>query len=258
MKTTWLSIFTAAALTGVSSSATISVNFTDSDAENLASSELAGAPGVDTRVGNWNNVRAGKTGEAAGLVDSEGTVTGVGISFSSDLGGWRTGSIGTDDGDGKLWRGYLDADSGSSILVSGLDPLLAYDVYIYFDGDNGSNWRVAEFTVNGITLAGEDSENTNWGAGQNTGRIYQQPVAGPNGNQPFTGDGSPNNSEGNYVKFANVSGDITISAVGGATTASGGVKRAPINGFQIVAVPEPSISVLVVLAGAGLLLRRRS
>ena len=59
------------------------------------------------------------------------------------------------------------------------------------------------------------------------------------------------------MKFANVSGDITIGAVGGAT-ASGGVKRAPINGFQIVAVPEPSISVLVVLAGAGLLLRRRS
>lgn len=60
-----------------------------------------------------------------------------------------------------------------------------YDVYVYFDGANENQWRTANYgMVGGASRNGvEDSENTNWGTGQNTSEVYQLPYT--NGNKPW-------------------------------------------------------------------------
>lgn len=71
----------------------------------------------------------------------------------------------------------------------------------------------------------------------------------------FTGTGVGNNSEGNYVVFTGITGtSFTLNAGGTAGTAL----RAPINGFQIIQVPEPTSALLVALGSLALLRRRRA
>lgn len=233
--------------------ATISVNFVDVvGVDSMAPSDLAGAPGAGTRVTNWNNIQAAANGAAAGLVYDSGAASATAVSFASDLGTWRNGFAAA-DGDSKMWKGYLDTANSTTVNVSGLSFVGSYDVVIYFDGDNGGQWRVGNYTIGATTLGGEDSENTNWGSGQNTGLVYQVPLAGSGGNASWPI--SPNNGEGNYVRFTGITGSsFTITAGGGA---SSDIPRAPINGFQIVGtVPEPATGILG-LGALGLGLRRR-
>src|SRR5690606_17365001 len=136
--------------------ATISVNFTADDIT-MAATDEAGAP--DVRAANWNNVPAGTAGAAAGLIDSDGSTTGAAIAFTSTLGGWRLSSLAAGAQDDLMWHGYLDADgTASTVTFTGLDSSTPYNVYVYFDGDNGGDWRVANFTIGATSLGGEDSE----------------------------------------------------------------------------------------------------
>jgi hypothetical protein len=156
-----------------------------------------------------------------------------------------------------MWKGYLDAAGvGSVVNVTGLEFTGTYDVYIYYDGSNGTAWRVANFSIGGVTDGGEDSENTNWTTGQNVNKLYQLPVPGTGGNLPF-GSGPTNNDEGNYIVLSGISGPaFTLTAIGGAN--SGTTPRAPINGFQIVqTIPEPSSIGLLSLGMASLVGCRR-
>jgi len=57
--------------------------------------------------------------------------------------------------------------------------------------------------------------------------------------------------EGHYLLISGLSGDLTITT----TNPAGG--RAPLAGFQIVEVPEPSSAALLGLGGLALILRRR-
>lgn len=237
---------------------TISINFTDNGSADstMSTSDVAGLPGVGTQVSNWNNANVnGNTGSASGLVDNTGSATGASVSWASDLGQWRLGhSVST--GDDRMWKGYLDVQASATVTVTGLPFVGTYDVYVYFDGDNGTAWRVANFAIGAVSDGGEDSEGANWGVAgeENQNKVYNLPVAGGPGNLVWPTSGG-NNDEGNYVKLSGISGSsFTLTATGGA---SANILRAPINGFQIVGVvPEPSTA-LFGLAGVAALLRRR-
>lgn len=250
-----------AAASGARAATAISINFTDNGSADstMSSSDVAGLPGADTQVANWNNANVnGTTGSASGLVDSTGSATGAGVSWTTDLGQWRLGHA-VSTGDDRMWKGYMDVQASATVVVTGLSFVGSYDVYIYFDGDNGSAWRVANFAIGGISDGGEDSEGANWGAPgeENQNKVYNLPVAGGPGNLVWPTAGG-NNDEGNYVKLSGITGSsFTLTATGGA---SANILRAPINGFQIVGtvVPEPSAALLGLVGLAGLLRRKRA
>lgn len=256
MKPATILPFLAAYLCGVASATTISINFTDAGSvdSTMLSTDIAGVAGTHTRVDNWNNVPGGN-GTTPGLIYSDGSASGASVQVSGSIGNWRITPLAPTGGDDRMWKGYTDFDGNTgTISITGLSLSGTYDVYVYFDGDNGSNWRVATYTLGSSSFSAEDSENTNWGAGQNTGKVYQHPVAGTGGNQ--TWPVSPNNNEGNYIVFTGVSGssfDLLVQGTGGST----GTRRAPVNGIQIVQIPEPSATVLAAVSGLFAFRRRR-
>ena len=254
----------------------ISVNFVGNAgaAGTMASTDVAGlptaqspVPGVNTFVPNWNNAPGDSAaGSTAGLINSVGSATVASVAWTSDLGGWSLGdtlSGANSTANRTMMKGYLDAATAGSVTVSGLtgtDFGNPYTVIVYFDGDNGAQWRVGSYTLGATTLGGEDSEGVNFNAGglaggnENPDGLFQLPVAGGVGNAVWPVAGG-NNNEGNYVVFTGVTGSsFTINMT---STAFGDIARAPINGFQIIAVPEPSVSFLGVFALAGVCFRRR-
>lgn len=250
---------------GPLAAATVSINFTDNGSADstMAPGDIAGVTGAATRVANWNNANvAGATGSASGLVFADGSSSGVSLSWTTNLGQWRLGHA-VENGDDRMWKGYLDAagsaadgSPAAAISIIGVPFVGTYDVYVYFDGENGTAWRMANYAIRGqgISALGEDSESTSWGAGQNAAKVYQLPAAGTGGNA--TWPISPNNNEGNYIVLSGVSGSSFILDAWGSTNT--GNLRAPINGIQIVGVvPEPASAVLAGLGGLCLLARRR-
>lgn len=247
----------AAGLSGLTqaSAGTLSVNFVDDPfVDAMLPTDVAGMDLPGVRVSNWNNVQAAPAGPVddppvAWVLDNGTPVPGFSLEFQTNLDRWRLpADLYVDEsspGDDKMWKGYLDVAGGSSgepgaiIEVSGIPFTGAYDLYIYFDGDNGGQWRKAVFEVSGpgipepLTEDGEDSENANWGTPgeENEAMVYQFPVPGGAGNNPWPIDG-PNNDEGNVIRFSGLTGSsFTLKAWGGDNA---GTPRAPINGFQIV------------------------
>jgi len=121
-----------------------------------------------------------------------------------------------------MMKGYLETKTTgtTTVTVAGL-PQAAYDVYVYVDGDNGTADRGAAYTVSGPAIVTTtvnllDAANTN-----------------------FTGTfARASDSTGNYVRFTIAATGFTLRAA--TTTPVSGVRRAPVNGIQIVPVaPEP-------------------
>ena len=251
-------LLTLAAMTSATSAATIGLNFQDNvnaaDSIMLAA-ETAGAPGVASS--NWNNLDTG-TGSGGSLEYADSTpVTGATVSWTTDLGAWHLYDgtpppVGNGD---RMWQGYLDAENSSTVTVSGLSFAGSYDVYVYFDGNNGGSSRSSNYAIGAMFASGEDSESTSWASGQNVDKVYQLPVAGGTSGGTFPVAG-PNGNEGNYVLLSGITGSsFTLAATPGATP---DINRAPINGIQIVeVVPEPSTTALLGLGGLALILRRR-
>lgn len=232
------------------------INF-GADIAALTSTDVAGHVAVEQD--HWNNA-SGASGSAFNLVDDSGVSNNVSVSWSAS----STFSIGgtPTNGDQTMMKGYLDNAGTTTVTVAGLGGSIdtdAYDVYVYFDGSNGASWRKGTYTINGVTLDGEDSESKDFITVTNA---FQLPVATGAGNGAYIErldywDTVANNDEGNFVVFHNVTGDsFTLTAVPGPNNSVG---RAPINGIQIVGVAVPTPAAMP--AGLGLMvlaaMRRR-
>lgn len=188
----------------------IGIDFAGNGTTAMSATENAGVVIAD----GWNNAAGATRSTPLALVDDAGAATGATVVWTADN-VWNT-PIADQAGNNRMMRGYLDTATGGSttVTVAGL-PTAAYDVYVYFDGDNGSGSRTGAYRISGAgitttTINGTDTANTNF-------------------TSAFT---QANNSAGNFVKFTITAGGFTLTATPGA--ASDGKPRAPVNGIQIV------------------------
>jgi beta-glucanase (GH16 family) len=109
----------------------------------------------------------------------------------------------------------------TTVSISGL-AAASYDVYVYADGDNGSDARTATYSISG--------------PGISTASVSVTDAANATFSGTFT---RAQNSTGNYARFTVSGSSFTISA----EATGSGVKRAPINGLQITpATPDFALS----------------
>jgi hypothetical protein len=206
-----------------------------------------GAAGV-LNTATWNNT-SGATGTANNLLaDVAGTPTPTAASANwTSAGTWASTGRGEENNTApagnnrNLMAGYLDTGNTSttSVTLTGL-PIVApaFDVYVYIQG--GVNGRGGNYTIGALT----DRHDVT--AAFNGTFLEDTNLAG-------TTAGS------NYIVFhalpAATGFTLTAQAV---DTGNGDTTlRAPINGIEIVAVPEPAMIGLAGLAGTMALRRRR-
>lgn len=192
--------------------ATISIDWANNQGSGgptpvMGATEVAGV----VPVSNWNSFpTTGSGGPQSNLINDLGANSGASVSWTANN-TWSTPITDT-PGDNRMMRGYLDTTNTSttSITVSSI-PYALYDVYVYADGDNVAASRGGRYTIGATSLINIDPASTNFSGSYISGA--------------------------NYVRFTNVSG-ASFNLTG--TPTSPGNIRAPINGIQITAVPEPS------------------
>ncbi|MES2439647.1 MAG: PEP-CTERM sorting domain-containing protein [Verrucomicrobiota bacterium] len=223
---------------------------------------VTGIAGV-VPVGGWNNVDANNF--TSGIIAADDLTTAT-LTISGEKGQWQSGGTTIDGGNGSLMHGYIDYTAnggGGSNVVSGLTGSL-YTVYLYTYGDaprpgNGGD-LLPQYTVNGLNYYAPTLGNgtttynaTNTLVGGAFGGFVQATTYSTN----FNTQTALASDFGNYIRIDNVvpvNGEITIA--GGADAASW---RSPLNGFQIVSVPEPATYMLSTIALAVLgLVRTRN
>jgi hypothetical protein len=206
----------------------IAINF-GADEPAGARSDVLGPAGV-LGTANWNNLE-GASGSATGLVNSDGGATGASVEWVSNN-TWSSTGRGEENNtappgdDRNLMTGYLDTagagGQGVEVILSGLSSAIdqpAYDVYVYMKG--GVIGRGGDYVIGGDIQTHED-----------TAPFDGTYVLGP------TGD---------YLVFLGISGDsFTLTTI----PTIGSPERAPVNGIEILGVPEPGS---IVLAVGGLL-----
>jgi hypothetical protein len=233
-------------------------------ADSLASGELAGfLPQT-----NWNNFGRWSTPITAN--DSLGLSTSVAFAWDSNN-TWHNNGNPLATGNDKLMRGYLDAtgqvNQGSFtsifasnankpiVYVTGLSSWLSsqsatsFDLIIYLDGD--TTGRIGEYWVQSATGA---HDNFTLGADL-TPHLFGRDFGDFGGtfdrvDPSATSVGTA--EDGNYILFSGISGSDTILLRTEEQT-----QRAPISGFQIVAVPEPSTMGLLGLSTLGVMMFRQ-
>jgi hypothetical protein len=207
----------------------ISVNFQGSG-QALSSTDLAGIVPLD----NWNNCTTTSSWTNLNfldLTDSSGadiaTVFSVNYGFSSAGGGQA--NYGNDTaGDRLMLGGSMVFTSGATIRLTNI-PYAAYDLYVYV-GPGESGKIGASF--NGSVAVGDTIfyyKNL-----INSAYVLSTDTVGP----------AIDSSSANYVKFGNLTGaslNIVLAAYN--------YNNSGIYGFQIIAVPEPSVCVLLVIGG---------
>jgi len=218
----------------------IGINFKGRTTEGMGASVGDRSAGVEPQT-NWNDAGSGTF---TSLLDDTGVSTS--ISVSPNNGGSAYNSyvlISSDNGNNYLMRGYLyQTAEPMTVTVTGLGTDFTthgYDLIVYFDGPNGENkgdWVTEYALSSGESIYGKDAEDT-----QDWGGTFVQAF----------GTSINDATAGNYVRFTGLTVDsLTLTA----TPDSG---DAPINGLQIVAVPEPTALVLLGLGLAATLARRR-
>ena len=224
-----------AAATGVSSAATIGVNFTESIAGHANQQIASGTVAGSVPQSNWNNT-GGATGTVNTLVDSAGVATTASITWASG-GVWGDGTANADAsagvGDAQLNRGYFDDNNGGgqTFTVTGL-PYTNYDLIVYYATDIAGSQHLQGITANGIFARPDVT----------TGALYSE---------------NPGWDSTNTATITGLTGDLTATMN---LRDEIGIGRATIAGIQILeanAIPEPSSTLLVGLSGLALLMRRR-
>lgn len=245
------------ALSGPLAAQSLNIDF-DKDATSLIYQGLAAAPDPAGNAAIWNSVYGSGTTtiSKSNLVDSSNHSTGVGISLGIN-GGYLSAPGQQENGGAGL--GYqslmsdyvfLSATTNTEVLtknglITGLDPLKLYDIYLYAQGDNFLNeyseGQNALITINGI------SKQTSWdGVPGGDGLLVE-------GIEYVRFRVAPNATGEVSFSYANVvTGVNALSDLDGLNS-----RFAVINGIQIVdlsLVPEPSVSLL---SAAGLLVAAR-
>jgi hypothetical protein len=247
MKSSFVLILSLAAAS-VSSGAIISLDFGapgNSITSVMGLSEIAGA----VPAPNWNSFSGATQAAGQSLFDDAGLTTGATVTWSSNN-VWSTGIADT-AGNLRMMKAYLDTSSVSTTMVTLANipasfQATGYEVYVYYDGDNGTANRAGAYTIGATTLWGLDAANASF-----NGTLTQGQTASNPGTDPLAVPA------GNYLVFTGLSGaGFALSATPGPT--SDGTGRASINGIQIVQVPEPA-ALGSLLLGATLLagVRRR-
>jgi hypothetical protein len=177
-------------------------------------------------------------GTFGSLVNSAGATTAASLTVSGSTNNYSVANVPA-TGDGSMMQGYLDNSPGNiiSMAFSGLTAagFARYNVYVYFDGDTTNN-RVGQYSIGSTSVFGNDTANF-------SGTFTQVPLS----SNADLGTSTPS---GNYIVFPDVAGDaFTLTATVG--TAGDGVQRAPINGVQIVTVPEPGHLLFMIAVTCG-------
>ena len=183
----------------------------------VTSMDVTETAGVIPRP-NWNDAY-GNTGFLANLLNQDGVVTTAAASWTS-AGIYYT-NIGDTAGDFRMMKGYQDSSNTVpvQVKVSGI-PFESYDVYVYFDGANGTASREANYRLQAACAAGSAPIITGLdAAGVDFSGAYTQASGG---------------SAGNYIVFPHCTGDsfILLAVHGGSSDSQ---YRAPVNGIQIIA-----------------------
>ncbi len=169
------------------------------------------------------------------ITDSQGNAAGTLNWTSSNL--YGSGATGTSTQ--NLLGGYLDDNSSpnsATVTVTNLPAGIAgtgstpYNVIVYLAGD--TTGRGGDYTINGQTATLAELQNNS---------SFVLATAGPAGV-----GGTP----GNYYEFFNVTG-TTLSLT--TNPSFGSPTRTPIDGIQILSVPEPASLTLVGVGAIGIL-----
>lgn len=224
----------------------ISINF-GADEPDGAGSAVTGAAGLAGTV-NWNNLELNEGNSALTMdVQSASMASTATVSWTSNN-TWSSQGRGEENNtapagdDRNLMTGYLDTTdvTVTEVTVTGLDDVftdMAYRVAVYIQG--GVNGRGGQYTVttdnkvSTLNLTTEAAFDGTYIPGGDPGNNYL--VLG--GNEGFTAP------------------DFVLTA----TPTTGDPPRAPINGIEIVAIPEPTTIALLVfgLIGWAAVARRR-
>ena len=230
---TWLAVLVTILglpLAPAACAAMIGINFKSTDSWSKVEDRIAGLkPQINWKdVGYWTS---------SDFCDDTGTSTAISVAPNNC--GYTTNTYVTvpaDNGNNYLMRGHLyQTDEPMTVTVTGLGTDFTtdgYDVIVYFDGDNGTDWTT-DYTIVGAdvaTISGKDLANANFSG---------------------TFDDATTDGLGNYVRFTGLtSSEFTLTAT--PQTGDG-----PINGIQIVAAPEPTALALLSFGLAATLARRR-
>lgn len=257
---------------GMASAAAISMNVVavSSDGINpapaiLAPNEVAGlVPST-----NWNNWEMGKIGAAlvdgisiSNLVDDAGNTTSTQIVFNKTANHGVASSSSYDyvPADEKLFRRYVDqwsSDRTSTYTVTGLPTSITsqgYNLIVYTSSPANLSNRAGTYQVDDGIDGTWDQARYVW-AGANpytsdAGYVEQTYASLAEAQAAYLNG----NAEGNYIMFTGLTSDSFKLDI---TVPAGGVQRAPFNGFQIVAIPEPATMLLMVTGMIVGVLRRR-
>ena len=188
---------------------------------------------------NWNNA-PGAAGSLAILNSDSGSASGASVTWATDE-QWSVGGTPV-DANGILLNGFVSQNNSgndSSILFTGI-PFVAYDLYVYLSHDRGSE----DVILSEGNLAFDPFTAVENDTAIGSVVTFTQ--------QTMSGVGS-----GNYVRFANLTSPTLELRMSAVDLGPGTLDRNAISAVQIVQVPEPSAFLLSVLAGMGMIARRK-
>ncbi len=178
---------------------------------------------------NWNNLMQSSWGTQQ-VTDDGGILLATTVSVNTS---WANGNVLLDgtpaaaDGDRLMMNGGMDNGGGAQGWTITDIPYATYDVYIYYDGgsdgNRGGSYQIWDTDNGDAVLASQSGYDTATFDG-----TYIQ----------ATGDGTDGEGQGldtNYVILTGLSAsNIKIQSLADQLGGGDAVRRAPMNGFQIV------------------------